>query len=341
MSLFRRKEKGKVLRTETLGLHWDTESPFLFASHHNDDYPPGNAQQAPPLSEIGGRNLGRDYKKIYGFRMYNGKVVPGFPLHAHWGYETVTIAEKGYVDHFDCKGNQGRYGFGDVQWLTAGRRYQHNEMYPLASSDGRNPVDITQIMINLPLKDKDSEPEFRMMWAEDIPVVRKDGFTVKVYAGEYDGVKALPPSDVSWAKDPDHHVRILRVAMEPGAEFELPAISDTMGRNVYLTECGSTFSVDGEQFELARRFKLPGDETIVLTNGDSDAVFWLLEGEPIEERQIQYGPVVLANDKEVRNAINIIRIREFKDWPWDVIDKAQPKGTGRFVKYADGREEHR
>ena len=138
-------------------MHWDTEDPFLFVSHHEDDYPHGNRQLAPPLEEITGRDLGRDYEKRLGFRMYNGKVVPGFPMHAHWGYETVTLPEIGYVDHFDIMKTEGRFGFGDVQWVMASSKYMHNEMYPLVNQEDRNPNDITQIMINIPLEQKNRE----------------------------------------------------------------------------------------------------------------------------------------------------------------------------------------
>ena len=98
MAFFSRKPKGPFIKTSEMTMHWDAEDPFIFVSHHEDDYPHGNAQMAPPLQEISGRNLGRDYKKTFGFRMYNGKVVPGFPMHAHWGYETITLPQTGYVD---------------------------------------------------------------------------------------------------------------------------------------------------------------------------------------------------------------------------------------------------
>ncbi|MDR2846308.1 MAG: pirin family protein, partial [Candidatus Methanoplasma sp.] len=225
MSLLRKKPSGPVLRVQPLKLHWDSEDPFVFISHHCDDYPAGNAQQAPPLQQIGGRNLGRDYQSIFGFRMYHGKVVPGFPMHSHWGYETVTVAEKGFVDHFDSKGNQGRFGFGDVQWVSAGSRYQHNEMYPLAFGDRPNPNDITQIMIDLPLKDKGSEPIVRTMWSEDIPVAEDDGCYVKVICGSFGGKIALRPNDVSWAANERNHVRILLIRLSPKADLDLSAIS--------------------------------------------------------------------------------------------------------------------
>jgi redox-sensitive bicupin YhaK (pirin superfamily) len=341
--MFGKKRIGPVIKTQHLELHWDTEDPFVFVSHHKDDYPKGNAQQAPPLHEIGGRNLGRDYKKIFGFRMYHGKVVPGFPMHAHWGYETVTVPEVGFIDHFDSMGNQGRYGFGDVQWVSAGSMYLHDEMYPLAYDDRPNPNDITQIMINLPLKDKGSEPEVRMMWSENIPVVRgKDPngkeYSVKIIAGSFEGVDALPPNTVSWAADKGHHVRILLMRMSPGSEVSLAAVSPTLNRNLYFVD-GDRVKIGGEEYGSQLRLKLKGDEDITMVNGDSEGTFWLLEGEPIGEKMSSFGPVILDSDRSVRDAMNHIRNEEFDNWPWDLIDKFHPKGTERFISFSDGREE--
>ncbi len=86
--------------------------------------------------------------------MYHSKVVPGFPMHAHWGYETIALAEEDYVDHFDNIDIQDRFGFRDVQWVSASSGHNYNEMYPLADQESRNLNDITQIMLNLPLEMK-------------------------------------------------------------------------------------------------------------------------------------------------------------------------------------------
>lgn len=339
MSLFK-KEKNikKILKKEPLRLHWDVEDPFFFASYHSDDYPHGNNQQAPPINEIAGRNLGRDYKKIYGFRMFHGKVVPGFPLHTHWGYETVTIPEKGFIDHFDNLGNQGRYGRGDVQWISAGNFYEHNEMYPLVSQTERNPNEILQIMINLPNKSKGSDPEIKTMWSEKIPIVNKENVSIKIIAGRFENIHALSPNDVSWAADSKNNVNILKIVMSPGSKITLPAISSTLNRNLYFVE-GSTVKFDNNEFEYSYRFKLPGNEIIEFENGDKEGTYWLLEGEPIGEKNVSYGPVLLDSTKAVRSAMNTIREKELKEWPWDIVDKTQPLGSERFIRYADGREE--
>jgi redox-sensitive bicupin YhaK (pirin superfamily) len=341
--VFGKKRSGPVIKTQYLKLHWDTDDPFAFVSHHADDYPHGNAQQAPPLEEIAGRNLGRDYKKLFGFRMYHGKVVPGFPMHAHWGYETVTIPDTGFIDHFDSLGNQGRYGFGDVQWVSAGGMYLHDEMYPLVYDDRRNPNSITQIMINLPLVDKGSDPAVRMMWSENIPIVDgKDengsSYTVKIIAGSFGGKDALPTNDISWAAKKEHNVRILQIRMSPGSKITFPAVSSTVNRNLYFVE-GAAVTVGGESYEASQRLKMRGDEPVTITNGDSDGMYWLLEGEPIGEKMSSFGPIILGSDKEVRSALDFLRKNEHDNWPWDFIDKFHPKGTGRFIRYSDGTEE--
>jgi redox-sensitive bicupin YhaK (pirin superfamily) len=336
MSIFGRyRDSGPVLREQKAEMHWDTEDPFIFASHHHDDYPKGNRQQAPPLEEIKRRQLGNDYSPMYGYRMYQGKVAPGFPAHPHWGYETVTICTEGYVDHYDSLGNQGRFGYGDVQWLTAGSLYAHDEMYPLAFADRGNPHSVTQIMINLPLAKKNTPVELNNVWAEDVPVEEDEGWKAWLYAGTFAGKTAVVPNKTSWAADPSHHVRIVRFTLEPGAEITLEAIGKQTGRNIY---CEGPVSVGEKKFIPLTRLKLKPDTECTVKNGDKANEVWLLEGDPINEKQSSWGPVVLGTDAEVRHANNVVRKTMIDDWPWDFINKTQPVATDRFIRYADGTE---
>jgi len=334
MALFSRKPKGPFIRTGYIDMHWDVEDPFLFVSHHEDDYPAGNRQQAPPLKEISGRDLGRDYQKFFGFRMYNGKVVPGFPMHAHWGYETITLAQVGYVDHFDTEGIQGRFGFGDYQWVCAPSKYQHNEMYPLANQEDRNPNDITQIFLNLPMSMKGGENAVNTVFKEEAAFVESEGSRVLVMCGKYGGHDVRSPSPVSWSHG-DNHVRILRVEMAPGARFVLDPTSAEAKRNLYYVSGGGLTICDRE-FEQGARATMVPTEEVVVVNGDSDSVLWVLEGKPIGEKVVAFGPVFLDNLDDVRAALDEIRKDLYSEWPWDVIDKAQPLGTGRFIEYPDG-----
>jgi redox-sensitive bicupin YhaK (pirin superfamily) len=119
-----------IIKIRNLGFQWETLDPFIFCVHHKDDYPVGNSDMGPQAS-LDGRNLGQDFQVKDGWRMYHGLKVPGFPVHPHRGFETVTIVREGWVDHSDSLGGAGRYGEGDVQWMTAGSGIQHSEMFPL------------------------------------------------------------------------------------------------------------------------------------------------------------------------------------------------------------------
>ena len=104
-----------VLETAPLGFQWPTLDPFLFCVHHSDAYPKGDARMAPHPSHLVGRKMGSDFQLKDGFRMYHGRVVPGFPSHPHRGFETLTLARKGFIDHSDSLGARARFGHGDAQ----------------------------------------------------------------------------------------------------------------------------------------------------------------------------------------------------------------------------------
>ena len=333
MGLFGRKVHGAILRVQEASYNWDCDDPFFFAVYHRDNYPKGNEIQAPPKEEIAPRLAGNDYAKYLGYRMYKGKVTPGFPLHTHWGYETITYVSEGYVDHFDSMGNQGRYGFGDLQWITASSRYGHNEMYPLAYNDRDNIQVVTQICLNLPLKDKNRENQVRTVWEHDIPKVSGDGWEAIVIAGEFAGCKGITPNTLSWATDPSHHVSIVRIVLEAGKEIVLePTAAAT--RNLYITE--SDAIVEGKEIHKLSRIKLNPEMNATIVMGGRTSEIWLLEGDPIGEDQRNYGPIMLGTDAEVRAALNVVRENQESDWPWQYVNQKQPLGTHRFFKDADG-----
>ena len=134
--------------------------------------------------------------------MYRGEEVPGFPCHPHRGYETITVSQKGFVDHVDTQGTAGRYGNGDVHWLTAGKGTMHSEMFPLVNEKKKNPLDLFQIWLNSPRSKKNVDPQSKMYWSEKIPVVKdKDEHgrktNIKVIMGNLGKTKSpkAPKSD--------------------------------------------------------------------------------------------------------------------------------------------------
>ena len=136
-----------IISTKQLGFTWETSDPFLFCVHHLDMYPRGN-EQFGPAAPLTGRDIGQDFSPRDGWRMYHGETVPGFPAHPHRGFETVTVVLDGFVDHSDSHGAAGRYGNGDVQWMTAGSGLQHAEMFPLINQDRPNRMELFQIWLN-------------------------------------------------------------------------------------------------------------------------------------------------------------------------------------------------
>ena len=142
--------KSAIKNIKPLILPWETQDPFIFCSYHYDEFPGGNENMEPNIS-LEGRPLGQDFASKDGWNMYHGANVPGFPAHPHCGFETVSVVTKGMVDHSDSLGGKGRFGNGDVQWLTSGKGVLHAEMFPLLNKD-KNPFEIFQLWLNLPKK---------------------------------------------------------------------------------------------------------------------------------------------------------------------------------------------
>lgn len=218
-----------VLSVSKLGFPWQTDDPFLFCVYHNDTFPPGDADMGPAVADLWrGRNRGSDFGSK-DWNMYHGKKLPGFPRHPHRGFETVTVVRHGVVDHADGLGCSGRFGDGDVQWMTAGRGITHSEMFPLRSQHTQNRLELFQIWVNLPSRSKMAEPHFSMLWAETLPFsshADAAGRMTKVctIAGRIEGGEAPPqPPPASWASAQENDVGQCRPARPSCAAPCLPA----------------------------------------------------------------------------------------------------------------------
>ncbi|HJJ97315.1 MAG TPA: pirin family protein [Methanocorpusculum sp.] len=333
-----------IFSIDKLGFPFQTENPFLFCAHHKDAYPKGEKDLGPAAS-LAGRNLGNDFTVRNGYRMYHGHRVPGFPEHPHCGFETVTVTLRGYVDHSDSLGSAGRYGNGDVQWMTAGSGCQHAEMFPLIHQDTENPLELFQIWLNLPRKDKFTEPAYTMFWSEEIPGVitadaRGNECIVRVIAGSFQGMQAPKPPAASWAADAAHHVRILVIRMNPDAELLLPGVSESLSRSLYFYD-GDEITVGGSRVAPYHRIRLAGDADVTIKAGSGRCFLLLLEGEPISEPVVQYRSFVMNSEREIQEAFRDYQRTGFGGWPWSVPDPVHDTGTVRFARYADGTTEQR
>jgi len=326
-----------------LGFPWQTQDPFLFCVHHQDFYPKGNDVMGPAAS-LAGRAIGQDFAPNQaGWRMYHGERVPGFPAHPHRGFETVTIVTKGLVDHSDSLGAAGRFGNGDVQWMTAGKGVQHCEMFPLLHKDKENPLELFQIWLNLPKAKKLTEPHFAMLWSDSIPTYTyhdADGKAtkVKVVAGKIENTNAPAPAPNSWAADVNHEVAIWTIKMNAEAKWTLPTASSPVNRSLYFYN-GDSIQVADQKFSTHQAVELHADREVLLQNGTSESFLLLLQGKPIAEPVAQYGPFVMNTQSEIQQAMQEYQQTQFGGWPWPTYEHVHPREKGRFAKYPNGEEE--
>jgi hypothetical protein len=330
-----------------LGFQWPTIDPFLFCVHHLDNYPAGNADLGP-AAPLTGRPLGNDFEPVDGWRMYHGHTVPGFPVHPHRGFETITFVRRGLIDHADSMGAAARYGRGDVQWMTAGGGIQHAEMFPLLDPDGPNTTELFQIWMNLPAEDKMVEPHFTMLWDHEIPrhvVTDARGRTteVTVIAGGLAGLTPPSPPPHSWASRPDSDVALWHAVFEPGATWTVPpAQADDTVRVIYVFE-GDGIDVAGPSGAASAVGGSTGavvDATQELAiTADGHVELLVMQGRPIGEPVAQQGPFVMNTDAEVAQAFADYRRTQFGGWPWDRPDPTHGSSPDRFARHADGRVE--
>jgi redox-sensitive bicupin YhaK (pirin superfamily) len=335
-----------VLQVKPLGFPWATLDPFLFCVYHDDAYPRANAQMGPDAS-LTGRDIGQDFARKDGWSMYHGSTVPGFPAHPHRGFETVTIVRKGLVDHSDSLGATARFGRGDVQWLTAGKGVVHSEMFPLLDPQNPNPLELFQIWLNLPAAGKMADPHFTMFWSQDIPrqvLTDSAGRTTEVAViagrlGEAETGPLAPPPD-SWAAQADADVAIWTIRVAPGARWTLPAAKGSgTQRQLYFFK-GTSAGVAGQPVSGHAAITLRADAAVELANSGADeAEFLLLQGKPIGEPVVQYGPFVMNTQAEIAQTLADYQRTQFGGWSFADDAPVHGREPARFARYPGGREE--
>jgi redox-sensitive bicupin YhaK (pirin superfamily) len=219
----------------------------------------------------------------------------GVGEHPHRGFETVTIVYAGEVEHRDSTGAGGKIGPGDVQWMTAASGILHEEFHSHEFTRTGGTLEMVQLWVNLPAKDKMAKPGYQTLLDADIPAVDLPGGAgrVRVIAGEYAGAhgpaRTFTPVDV-WD---------VRVHAGGKAEF-----ASAEGRALMLVMLHGTVQVNGNQ--LAREgelvcFERAGSHISIEAN--NDATLLLLSGEPIDEPVVGYGPFVMNSEAEIHQAI--------------------------------------
>lgn len=332
-----------MIKSKTpIDFQWPVQEPFLFCVHHNDLYPKGVGHGAIDSKHFKGRDMGQDFQVKDGFRLYHGKDVPGFPVHPHRGFETITIVRKGYVDHADSLGAAGRYGEGDVQWMTAGAGVQHSEMFPLLKNDEPNTMELFQIWLNLPKKNKMVNPHFTMLWADTIPSIKSaDKLThVSLICGNYESKSFHQSPPDSWAGDKANEVNILLVKMKPGGTFKFPRAKGITNRTLYFFE-GKDFEINGEKVGPKTALMVESNVELIVKGATTEIEFLMLEAKPIGEPVVQHGPFVMTTREEISQTIRDYQLTQFGGWPWPRTDMVHGDKIEKFAKYPDGKIEKR
>lgn len=218
----------------------------------------------------------------------------GVGQHPHRGFETVTIVYKGELEHRDSTGSGGKIGPGDVQWMTAASGILHEEFHSEGFAKTGGTLEMVQLWVNLPAKDKMADAGYQTILDGDIPSIplKDQAGSLRLIAGEFDGhtgpAHTFTPIDV-WD-----------LRLNGG---KLLTLDLQEGRNTALVVLRGTVQVNG--VELVREgqlalFERTGQQLSLEAN--NDAVVLLLSGEPIDEPIVGHGPFVMNSEQEIHQA---------------------------------------
>ena len=220
----------------------------------------------------------------------------GVGQHPHRGFETVTIVYQGEVEHQDSTGAGGRIGTGDVQWMTAGGGIVHEEFHSHAFTARGGTIEMVQLWVNLPAKDKMTAPRYQTLLDAQIPSIQLPDAAgrVRVIAGDYAGhrgpAQTFTPMQV-W------DLRIMR--------DRVARLTATEGHTLALVVLHGTVLVnDAKVVRAGELVRLERAGTDVQIEANEDASVLWLSGEPIDEPVVGYGPFVMNSREEIVRAID-------------------------------------
>ncbi|MGL4597196.1 MAG: pirin family protein [Bacteroidia bacterium] len=243
--------------------------------------PLGRKQQVGPfllLDQMGPRTL-------------NAGEGQGIPPHPHRGFETITYMISGAVEHHDSLGNKGVVRSGEVQWMTAGSGVIHAEyIAPEMKAEG-GILHGFQIWVNLPRKDKLVKPSYQQFADHEFPIQEKDGVRLKLIAGTF-GQWSSPIV----TRTP---LTVIHLQLDAGASFNVP-LETGFEMAAYIAD--GEIEMNGEVFADGQVL-FTTDEKELRIQAKKAAHVLILGGEPIDEPIVSYGPFVMNEEHEIREAI--------------------------------------
>ena len=218
----------------------------------------------------------------------------GVGPHPHRGFETVTIAFQGEVEHGDSVGNRGVIGAGDVQWMTAASGIIHEEFLSREFLKQGGTLEMVQLWVNLPAKDKMIAPKYQPILSQEIPVVElpANAGSVRVIAGNYSGTQG--------AATTFSPVELWDVKINAGKTVELKVPA---GHNAMLFVRSGNISLDGYKAGTGDLVMLEREGLTINLQANEEASVLLMGGEPINEPIVASGPFVMNTEQEIRLAM--------------------------------------
>lgn len=220
----------------------------------------------------------------------------GVGQHPHRGFETVTIVYQGELEHRDSTGAGGLIGPGDVQWMTAANGIIHEEFHSPGFARSGGMLEMVQLWVNLPARDKRAAAGYQTLLAKDIPMVELDGEggSLRVIAGDYRGHPG--PARTFTAMD------VWDLRLNAGATLRLPVAA---GRNGALVVLRGNVRINHEREAGPASLVLldrAGEDVVVQALEGASVL--LLSGEPIDEPIVGYGPFVMNSQAEIAESFD-------------------------------------
>lgn len=227
----------------------------------------------------------------------------GVGMHPHRGFETVTLAYQGGLEHRDTAGNHGVIGPGDVQWMTAGSGVLHEELHSKEFRESGGTLQMAQLWVNLPAHLKMTEPRYQTLLRSDVPTVELDNGKVKirVISGTYEGAQG-PAQTFTPVNLLD-----VRIAQNGRATFNLPE-----GFTTALVVLEGSVNLNSQQkLEAFHMAVLERTGSTFEVTSDCAAHILVLNGQPIDEPVFGYGPFVMNSPEQIHQAIEDYREGRF------------------------------
>lgn len=265
---------GLVTRSPLPTRQLEQIDPFIFLNHHGPQFFPPHNNGLP------------------------------FGPHPHRGIETVTFIISGDIAHQDTAGAKSVIDAGGIQWMTAGSGLIHAELSSDQFIREGGDLEILQLWINLPAKDKMTSPFYKGVQEKDlVKIPAADGVRLDLISGNYNGTAG--------SITPLNDIFLSTLRMDAGSTFTISIPED---HNIFFYVIRGTAEVNGTtvpEFHLA---DFNRDHTTLEVHARKDSIIILGHAMPLNEPMVAHGPFVMNTEEEIAQAYQDFRNGRMGTW---------------------------